>query len=116
VNPIILFLISGFVSMATALSAGALNKLPKDQKEGFLSTSNGALLVVMAGNLAALTLVGAMAYGFANLHWAIPLSCIFISFPGAHVLVTQKLLGNKWSLLLMLPLTLVSAVLLYMYW
>ena len=41
-DPIILFLITGFVSMSAALSAGALNKEPKDQKEGFLATNNGA--------------------------------------------------------------------------
>jgi hypothetical protein len=112
----ILFLIAGFVSMSTALSAGALNKVPKDQRVGFFSTNNGALFAVMAGNVAAVTLIGAMAYGFKNLHWALPLSCMFISFPMVHILLMQRLLGAKWSLLIMLLPTIVSAVLLYINW
>jgi len=116
VNPMILFLIAGFVSMSAALSAGALNKVPKDQREGFFATNNGALFVVMAGNLAAVTLLGAMAYGFKHLHWAIPLSCMFISFPMIHILLLQKILGHKWSLFTMIVPALVSAAALYWYW
>jgi hypothetical protein len=112
----ILFLVAGFASMSTALSAGALNKMPKDQREGFFASNNGALFVVMAGNIAAVTLIGAMAYGFKNLHWALPLSCMFVSFPMVHILLLQKLLGSKWSLLIMIVPTLVSAVALYSYW
>jgi len=116
VDPIILFLITGFVSMSAALSAGALNKEPKDQKEGFLATNNGSLFVVMAGNLAAVTLLGSMAYGFKHLHWAVPLSCMFVSFPLVHILLLQRVLGNKWSLLTMIAPTLISAVALYWFW
>lgn len=115
-NPMILFLIAGFVSMSAALSAGALNKVPKDQREGFLATNNGALFVVMAGNLAAVTLLGAMAYGFKHLHWALPLSCMFVSFPMVHILLVQRLLGIKWSLLVMIVPSLISACALYFYW
>ncbi|NRA21850.1 MAG: hypothetical protein HRU05_15350 [Oceanospirillaceae bacterium] len=115
-NPMILFLITGFVSMSAALSAGALNKVPKDQKEGFFASNNGALFVVMSGNLAAITLLGSMAYGFKHLHWAIPLSCMFVSFPMVHILILQKFLGNKWSLLTMIGPSLLSACALYWYW
>lgn len=115
-DPMILFLVAGFVSMSAALSAGALNKLPLEEKKGFLATNNGAISVIMAGNLAAVTLLGAMAYGFKNLHWAIPLSCMFISFPMVHVLIMQRIIGNKWSLLLMIGPSLLSAVALYWYW
>ena len=115
-DPIILFLATGFVSMSAALSAGALNKIPKEQREGFFSTHNGALFAVMTGNIAAATLIGAMAYGFKNLHWAIPLSCMFITFPVVHILLMQKLLGAWRSLLIMLVPAVASAVLLYVYW
>ena len=115
-DPIILFLATGFVSMSAALSAGALNKIPKEQREGFFATHNGALFAVMTGNIAAATLIGAMAYGFKHLHWAIPLSCMFITFPLVHFLLIQKLLGAWRSLLIMLVPAVTSAVLLYVNW
>ena len=52
----ILFLVAGFVSMSAALSAGALNKVPLEEKKGFLASNNGTISVIMAGNLAAVTL------------------------------------------------------------
>jgi hypothetical protein len=116
VDPIILFLASGFVSMSTALSANVLNKIPTEKREGFFATHNGALFVVMMGNIAAATLVFAMAYGFRNLHWALPLSCMFFSFPLVHILVIQKLLGGYKGLLTMMIPTLVAPFLLYIYW
>lgn len=116
VNPMVLFLISGFVSMSTALSAGALNKIPPEKKEGFFASNNGALLVVMLGNIAALTLIGAMAYGFSNLHWALPLSCMFVSFPLVHIVIMQRIFGNKVSLFLTGVPTLFSIAALYIYW
>jgi cobalamin synthase len=116
VDPIILFLLTGFVSMSAALSASALNKVPKDQRQGFFATNNGAISVVMMGNLAAITLLVSMSYGFKNLHWAIPLSCMFISFPMIHILVIQRMAGDKWSFLAMIVPTIVSASLLYVYW
>ncbi len=115
-DPIILFLLTGFVSMSAALSASALNKVPKDQRQGFFATNNGAISVVMMGNLAAITLLVSMSYGFKNLHWAIPLSCMFISFPMIHILVIQRMAGDKWSFLAMIVPTIVSASLLYVYW
>lgn len=115
-DPIILFIATGFLAMSTALSAGALNKLPEDKRSGFMATRNGALFVVMMGNIAALTLIGALAYGFSNLHWAIPLSCVFVSFPLFHILILQRLLGEKRSILLTSVPTLASAVMLYIYW
>lgn len=115
-DPLILFLVAGFVSMSAALSAGALNKMPLEEKTGFLATNNGAISVIMAGNLAAVTLLGAMAFGFKNLHWALPLSCMFVSFPMVHVLIMQRILGNKWSLMLTIVPCILSAVALYIYW
>ncbi|EPJ44963.1 MAG: hypothetical protein OFPII_31070 [Osedax symbiont Rs1] len=112
----ILFLVTGFVSMSAALSASALNKVPKEQRTGFLATNNGALCVVMAGNIAAATLLAAMAYGFKNLHWALPLSCMFISFPLVHILVMQKIIGNKRTFYMMIIPTVISASSLYIYW
>ncbi|MDO6418406.1 hypothetical protein Q4508_07530 [Amphritea sp. 2_MG-2023] len=115
-EPLILFLITGFVSMSAALSAGQLNKLPEAEKSAFLQSRNGAVMVVMAGNVAALTLIGSLAYGFRLLEWWIPLSSIFISFPAISVGITQRLFGDKLNLSIMLPLTLVSAGLLYYFW
>ncbi|WP_417227772.1 hypothetical protein [Amphritea sp.] len=115
-EPLILFLVTGFVSMSTALSAGQLNKLPEAEKSAFLQSRNGAVLVIMAGNLGALTLIGALAYGFRLLEWWIPLSSIFISFPAISVGITQRMFGDKVNLFIMLPLTLVSVGLLYYFW
>ena len=111
-----MFLLTGFVSMSAALSASALNKVPKEQRQGFFATNNGAISVIMMGNIAAITLLGAMAYGFKNLHWALPLSCMFISFPMVHILLMQRIVGDKWSFLATIVPTFVSAVSLYIYW
>jgi len=111
-----LFLATGLVSMSAALSAGALNKLPEDQRPAFMRTRNGAVTVVMAGNLGALTLIGALAYGIRHLDWWIPVSCLFVTFPVIHLGLIQRLLGELKSLLLMLPLVLASAVALWYFW
>ncbi|MBY4676352.1 hypothetical protein [Marinobacterium arenosum] len=115
-DPLILFLITGFVSMSAALSAGAINKLPDESKPAFAQTRNGMVTVVMAGNLAALTLVGAMAYGFLKLDWWIPLLCMFLTFPVVHLLFLQRLLGEVRSLMLMMPFVLAAIGALYYYW
>lgn len=115
-EPLFLFLLSGFVSMSAALSAGQLNKLPDEDKPAFMQTRNGQVVVIMIGNLAALTLIGALAYGFRLLEWWIPLSSIFLTFPAISVGITQRMLGDKVNLFLMLPLVLASVGLLYYYW
>ncbi len=115
-EPLILFLFTGFVSMSAALSAGQLNKLADADKPAFMQSRNGMVMVIMAGNLGALTLIGALAYGFRLLEWWIPLSCIFLTFPVLSVGLTQRMFGNKINLFIMLPLTLVSAGLLYYFW
>lgn len=115
-DPIFTFLITGFVSMSAALSAGAVNKLPDEQKTGKLAERNTQVAIIMAGNLAALTLVGAMAFGMLNLEWWIPLVCLLITFPVVHLLVMQRLLGDVKNLVLMTPLVLGSIATLYYYW
>ncbi|TCK08149.1 hypothetical protein [Marinobacterium mangrovicola] len=116
VEPLYIFLFAGVVSMSLALSAGALNKLTPEQKPPFMQKPNGQIAVVMAGNLGAITLLGAMAFGFLKLHWSIPLSCMFITFPVVHILLFQRLLGDFKSLVLMVPLVVIAAVSLYYYW
>ncbi len=115
-DPLVLFLLSGFVSMSAALSAGAINKLPDDEKPLFAQSRNGQLCVVMVGNFAALTLLGAMAYGFRLLDWWIPLLCIFLTFPVLHLALLQRLLGHVRTLFLMAPLVLAAIPTLYIYW
>ncbi|GGK54803.1 hypothetical protein [Amphritea balenae] len=115
-EPLILFLFAGFVSMSAALSAGQLNKLADEDKPAFMQNRNGMVLVIMAGNLGALTLIGALAYGFRTLEWWIPLSSILLSFPALSVGITQRLFGDKLNLFITLPLTLLSAGLLYQFW
>lgn len=115
-EPIWIFLFTGFVSMSAALSAGAINKLPDSERQGRLAERNMQTVIVLAGNLAALTLIGAMAYGSLQLAWWIPLACLFVSFPVLHLLIMQPLLGNVKNLLLMAPLVLVSVPLLYFNW
>lgn len=111
-----LFLATGLVSMSAALSAGALNKLPEDKRPACMARRNGQVAVIMAGNLGALTLIGALAYGVRHLDWWIPVSCLFITFPLVHLAVIQRLLGDLKALMLMLPLVLVSILALYYYW
>ncbi|MGB1237966.1 MAG: hypothetical protein ACPG4U_07120 [Pseudomonadales bacterium] len=115
-DPMILFLACGFVAMSAALSAGALNKLPEEKRTGFMTSRNGALYVVMVGNFAALTLIGAMAYGFRHLHWAVPLSCLLVSFPLLHMVVLQRLLGDQKNIVLMTLPIIAAVVALYIYW
>lgn len=116
IEPLYIFLYAGIVSMSAALSAGALNKLPVEQKPAFMQKANGQVTVIMAGNLGAITLLGAMAFGFLKLQWWIPLSCMFVTFPVVHLLVLQRLLGDVKNLFLMLPLVLLAAGALYYYW
>ena len=115
-DPIFTFLITGFVSMSAALSAGAINKLPDEQKTGKLAKRNTQVAIIMAGNLAALSMIGAMAFGMLNLVWWIPLVCLFISFPVVHILVMQRLIGDVKNLILMTPLVIGSIATLYYYW
>lgn len=116
IEPLIIFLVTGIVSMSAALSAGALNKLPEEDKPAFTSTRNGMVTIVMLGNIAALTLLFSAAYGFMNLEWWIALLCVFISFPVVHVVVIQQMFGDFKALLLMTPLVLLSIPVLYVYW
>ena len=115
-DPIFTFLITGFVSMSAALSAGAVNKLPEEKKTGKLAERNTQVAIIMAGNFAALTLIGAMAFGMLNLVWWIPLVCLLITFPVVHLLVMQRLLGDVKNLILMTPLVIGSIATLYYYW
>jgi len=116
VEPLILFLLTGFVSMSAALSAGQLNKLPDEDKPAFMQNRNGQVMVIMIGNIGALTLIGALAYGFRQLEWWIPLSSVLLTFPALSVGITQRILGDKVNIFLMMPLVLASIGLLYHYW
>jgi len=102
--------------MSSALSIGAINKMAESDRPSWAQVRRNMMLLVLAGNVAALTLVGSMAYGFQVLHWSIPLSSIFITFPIIHQLVAAKFLGVIKPLVVTVPLTLVSAVLLYLNW
>ena len=115
-DPLIIFLVTGMVSMSAALSAGAINKLPEEDKPAFASTRNGMVTIIMAGNVAALTLLFSMAYGFINLAWWIPLLCMFITFPVVHVVVLQQMLGDVKAVFLMSPLVIAAIPALYYYW
>ncbi len=92
-DSLLIFLLTGLVSMSAALSAGALNKIPEDRKPSFLTNRNGLVTVMVLGNISALTLIGALAYGFSRLEWWVPLSCVFISFPVVHFVAIQRLSG-----------------------
>lgn len=116
IDPLIIFLVTGVVSMSAALSAGALNKLSEEEKPPFASTRNGMVTIVMLGNIAALTLVFSAAYGFINLEWWIALLCVFISFPVVHVIVIQQMFGEFKALMLTSPLVILSIPVLYLYW
>jgi len=116
VEPLFIFLFSGFVAMSAALSARDINKLPEEERTGRLSSRNAQVAVIFAGNLAALTLVGALAYGMRQLEWWIPLVCVFLSFPVVHFLVFQRVWSDLVNLCLMTLLVIVAIVALYYYW
>ena len=111
-----IFLAAGVVSMSAALSASALNKLTDENRHEWLKSKNAQVAVVLGGNFAALSLVAAMAYGFLTLHWSIPLSCMFLTFPIVHLTLLQRILGDKLTLSIMLPLTALADVYLYLNW
>lgn len=115
-DPLIIFVVTGMVSMSGALCAGAINKLPDEDKPAFASTREGMTKIVLAGNLAAVTFIFAAAYGFSHLDWWIPLVCMFITFPVFHYVVVQQLLGNVKGLWATMALSLASLPVLYLYW
>ncbi|MCV6587973.1 MAG: hypothetical protein OIF57_02930 [Marinobacterium sp.] len=116
VEPLWIFLVTGFVAMAGALSASGINKLAEEDKPAFAQTPNGQTAVILAGNLAALTLIGAMAYGFRLLDLWIPATCLFFSFPAVYILLFQNTLGDAKSFVMMMPLVPFSIGALYYYW
>ncbi|WP_417578875.1 hypothetical protein [Nitrincola sp.] len=116
IDPLLIFLLTGLVSMSAALSAGALNKLPEDRKPVFLTNQNGLVTVMVLGNIAALTLIGALAYGFSRLDWWIPLSCVFITFPVVHFVAIQRLLGDLVNVFISGVLAIISAAVLVYFW
>lgn len=115
-DSLLIFLLTGLVSMSAALSAGALNKLPEDQKPAFLTNQNGLVTVMVLGNISALTLIGALAFGFSRLDWWIPLSCVFITFPVVHFVVIQRLLGDLMNVFISGVLAIISAAVLVYFW
>lgn len=115
-DPLYLFLFAGIVSMSAALSASALNKLAPEDKPAFMQRPNGPIKVIMAGNLGAISLLAAVAFGFLKLDWWIPLSCMFITFPIVHLVILQRLLGDVKSLVVMVPLAILADIALYYYW
>lgn len=111
-----IFLFTGVVSMSSALSIGSINKMDEADRPSWAQVRRNMMLLVLTGNVAALTLVGSMAYGFQLLHWSIPLSSIFITFPVIHQLIAAKFLGVVKPLVVTIPLTFASAVMLYLNW
>lgn len=115
-DPLLIFLFSGCVSMSAALSAGALNKLPNEQRPGWLARPALQIVLVLMGNLAAVTLLAAIVFGFQQLTLWVTLLGIFITFPVVHLLLVQRLLGERIGLFIMMPLVLLSIGLLYYSW
>lgn len=116
IDPLIIFLVTGVVSMSAALCAGALNKLPEEDKPAFAHSKNGMMAILLAGNVAAVALLFSAAFGFNKLDWWIPLLCVFVTFPIAHYVVIQQVLGDVKGLFVMSPLALVALPVLYLYW
>ena len=116
IEPLFIFLFTGIVSMSAALSAGAINKMPEEDKPAIANSRNGLMAIVLAGNVAAVALLFSAAYGFYNLDWYIPLACVFISFPVVHLVAIQPMLGDVKALFVMSPLALLSLPVLYLYW
>lgn len=116
IDPIIIFIVTGMVSMSGALCAGGINKLSDEDKPAFASTRAGMTKIVLAGNLAAITFIFAAAYGFSHLDWWIPLLCMFVTFPVIHYVVIQQMLGDIKGLVMMTLLSVASLPVLYLYW
>ena len=115
-DALIIFLATGLVSMSAALSAGALNKLPEADKPAYIQNQNGLVTVMVLGNLAAITLIGALAYGFSRLDWWIPLSCVFITFPVVHFVIIQRLLGDLKNVFVSGVMAILSIPVLWWFW
>jgi hypothetical protein len=111
-----IFLLTGVFSMSAALSVGAINKMPESDRPAWFAVKQNMVMMVVLGNLAALTLVGSLAYGFQTLHWSIPLSSMFITFPIVHQLLVVKMIGATKALFITFPATLASIAVLYIYW
>lgn len=116
IDPLFIFIVTGMVSMSGALCAGAINKLPEEDKPDFASTREGMTKIVLAGNFSAIAFIFAAAFGFSHIDWWIPLVCMFITFPVFHYVVVQSVLGNIKGLWVMTFLSLVSLPVLYLYW
>lgn len=115
-EPVYIFLVTGLVCMSAALSAGALNKLPEEKRPVFMQDPSGHVRVMLLGNVGALTLIGALAYGFSRLDWWIPLSSVFVTFPVIHYLFMQRFIGDARNIHICGLLAVLSAPLLWYVW
>lgn len=115
-EPLIIFLIIGGLSMSAALSAGEINKLPTEEKPEFINTRVGMLGVLIGGNIAVLMLAVTIYYGIQYLKWWLVTLCVLITFPAFYKLIICNLLKPVVALLLTTILTLALIPVLYYFW
>jgi hypothetical protein len=115
-DPLIVFLIAGTFSMSGAICAGRLVKLSDEEKPAWIQTQRWGLAILLGGNLLGLVLVAAMIYGIKHLHWWVPVGCLFITFPVLHVVIIERVLGAVNGFFTGAAASLVSILLLWLYW
>lgn len=115
-DPIIVFCIAGVFAMSAALCASQLVKMDDETAPVWARGKSGKTKVLLGGNLFAVILIAAMAYGIFHLIWWIPVVCLFISFPVIHVLILEKLLGPSKGFMISGFAALASTALMWLYW
>lgn len=106
-NELVLFALSALVAMTAALSAGAINKQDSLDKPVGL---------IILGNISALILIIAAAFGFSRLSWWIPLTTILITVPIIHHVLLQRIMNDKMIVIICGSLSIISLPFLIYNW
>ena len=80
------------------------------------SKSSLAWYYLVSGNLAVVSLVVTMMYGFQTLAWWIAVACLVVSFPALHYIFLQRLLSAKLRILLYPALAWVVSIPILIHW
>ncbi len=111
-----MFLIAGAFSMSAAIFASSILKQDEELRPAWARQRGGQVALLLAGNLAAVTLVAAMVYGVRHLTWWVPVVCLFLSFPIVHVVILDRLFPARVGIWLSGLGTLAGAGLIGVYW
>ena len=96
-QPIYLFTIAGALAMAGALSASQVmqDHLSGDKQDIQAVQNNIVKRYLVAGNLAVISLVLAMIYGWQQFVWWLPVAFLIVTFPALYYAFLNRLLKPK---------------------